>query len=39
MLSIVKSANLIGINSEKIDVEVDLSNGLPHFEMLGHKVR
>jgi magnesium chelatase family protein len=35
MLSIVKSANLIGINSEKIDVEVDLSNGLPHFEVVG----
>lgn len=35
MLSIVKSANLLGIDSYKIDVEADLSNGLPRFEIVG----
>ena len=35
MLSIIKSAALMGINSYPVDVEVDLSNGLPAFDIVG----
>lgn len=35
MLSIIKSAALMGIDSYPVDVEVDLSNGLPAFDIVG----
>ncbi len=35
MLSKVKSATVIGLECEEIDVEVDLSNGLPCFNIVG----
>lgn len=35
MLSMIKSAALTGINSYPVDVEVDLSNGLPAFDIVG----
>ena len=35
MLSIIKSAALMGIDSYPVDVEVDLSNGLPSFDIVG----
>ncbi len=35
MLSIIKSAALIGIDSYPVEVEVDLSNGLPSFDIVG----
>lgn len=35
MLSIIKSAALAGIDSYPVDVEVDLSNGLPAFDIVG----
>ncbi|MBR6543615.1 MAG: ATP-binding protein [Anaerotignum sp.] len=35
MLSIIKSAALTGIDSYPVDVEVDLSNGLPAFDIVG----
>lgn len=35
MLSIIKSAALLGIDSYPVDVEVDLSNGLPAFDIVG----
>ena len=35
MLSIIKSAALLGIDSYPVDVEVDLSNGLPAFDVVG----
>ena len=35
MLSIIKSAALMGIDSYSVDVEVDLSNGLPAFDIVG----
>ena len=38
MLSIIKSAALMGIDSYPVDIEVDLSNGLPSFEIVGYRV-
>ena len=35
MLSIIKSAAILGIDSYPVDVEVDLSNGLPAFDIVG----
>lgn len=35
MLSIIKSAALLGIDSYPVEVEVDLSNGLPAFDIVG----
>ncbi|RJO60209.1 ATP-binding protein [candidate division WS5 bacterium] len=35
MLAKVKSATVIGLDAEVIDVEVDLSNGLPCFNIVG----
>lgn len=35
MLSIIKSAALMGIDSYPVEVEVDLSNGLPAFDIVG----
>src|SRR5690554_6991256 len=35
MLARVKSAGLFGINGYKIDVEADISNGLPMFDIVG----
>lgn len=35
MLSIIKSAALMGIDSYPVDIEVDLSNGLPSFDIVG----
>lgn len=35
MLSIINSAALMGIDSYPVDVEVDLSNGLPAFDIVG----
>lgn len=35
MISVVKSANLVGVESYEIDVEADVSNGLPRFEIVG----
>ena len=35
MLSKVKSFGLRGIEGFPIDVETDVSNGLPHFEIVG----
>ena len=35
MLSIMKSAALLGIDSYPVEVEVDLSNGLPAFDIVG----
>lgn len=35
MLAKVKSATVIGLDCEEIDVEVDLSNGLPCFNIVG----
>ena len=35
MLAKVKSFGLQGIDGYPIDVEVDVSNGLPHFEIVG----
>lgn len=35
MLSMIKSAALLGIDSYPVDVEVDLSNGLPAFDIVG----
>lgn len=35
MLSIIKSAALLGIDSYPVEVEVDLSNGLPAFDVVG----
>ncbi len=35
MLSIIRSAAILGINSYPVAVEVDLSNGLPAFDLVG----
>ena len=35
MLSKVKSCTLYGINGYLVDVEVDLSEGLPGFDLVG----
>jgi len=35
MLSIIRSAALMGIDSYPVEVEVDLSNGLPAFDIVG----
>lgn len=35
MLSIVNSSNLIGIESFLVKVEVDISNGIPSFHIVG----
>ena len=35
MLSKIHSYGLFGIDGFKVDVEVDISNGLPHFEVVG----
>lgn len=35
MLSIINSSNLIGIESILVKVEVDISNGIPSFNMVG----
>ena len=35
MVSIVKSSTLIGVDGLMIDVETDLSNGLPSFDIVG----
>ena len=35
MLAKVKSAGLFGIDGYLIDVEVDISNGLPAFDIVG----
>ena len=35
MLSIINSSNLIGIESFLIKVEVDITNGLPCFNIVG----
>ena len=35
MLTKVKSLGLKGIEGYKVDVETDVSNGLPHFEIVG----
>ncbi len=35
MLSIIKSSALMGIDSYPVNVEVDLSNGLPSFDIVG----
>jgi len=35
MLSIVKSMALHGLNGYLVDVQVDVSSGLPHFEVVG----
>ncbi|MEK7447824.1 MAG: magnesium chelatase domain-containing protein, partial [Patescibacteria group bacterium] len=35
MLAKVKSMAVIGLDCEEIDVEVDLSNGLPCFNIVG----
>ncbi len=35
MLSIIKSAALMGIDSYPVNIEVDLSNGLPSFDIVG----
>ena len=35
MLAKVKSATVIGLDAQEIDVEVDLSNGLPCFNIVG----
>lgn len=35
MLSKIHSYGLFGIDGFKVDVEVDISNGLPHFELVG----
>lgn len=35
MLSIIKSAALMGIDSYPVEVEVDLSSGLPSFDIVG----
>ena len=35
MLAKIKSAGLIGINGYIIDIEADISNGLPVFDIVG----
>jgi magnesium chelatase family protein len=35
MLSIINSSNLIGIESFIVKVEVDISNGIPSFMIVG----
>lgn len=35
MLSIIKSMSIIGIDGYVVDVEVDISNGLPSFDIVG----
>lgn len=35
MLSIIKSMVMIGINGQLVSVQVDVSNGLPYFEIVG----
>ena len=38
MLSIIHSAALLGIDAYAVNVEVDLSSGLPAFDMVGYRV-
>ena len=35
MLSIINSSNLIGINGHLIKIEIDISNGIPSFNIVG----
>lgn len=35
MLSIINSSNLVGIDSFLVKVEVDVSNGIPSFNIVG----
>ena len=35
MLSIINSSNLIGINGYLIKIEIDITNGIPSFNIVG----
>ena len=35
MLSKIKSISLIGLEGNLIDIQVDISNGIPEFEVVG----
>ena len=38
MLSKVKSVSLIGLEGSLIEIQVDISNGIPEFEIEGYQI-